>query len=142
MTNIVNTLNGANKAVTSEIATPSFSEQIKTIQKRSALLEEFTPVLVELNAAKAKVKLAETQYAAANPNGNLQSDGNKLENEKLKLYRQIIGQPTNKWVTNPDETAALPLSYTGIVDSGKSVTIFMAILLLITKLFNIFLWAK
>ena len=105
MTDIVNTLNGANKAVTSEIATPSFSHQIKTIQKRSALLEEFTPVLMELNAAKAKVKLAETQYSSANPNGNLQTDGNKLESEKLKLYRQIISQPTNTWVTNPDQMA-------------------------------------
>ncbi len=105
MTNIVINPTGATTAVTSEIAKPSFSHQIKTIQKRSALLEEYTPVLMELNAAKAKVKLAETQYSSANPNGNLQTDGNKLESEKLKLYRQIISQPTNTWVTNPDQMA-------------------------------------
>ena len=114
MTYQVNTTDGAAQAVSNNNeanataaagqASPTTNQdlgaRVEALQTKTKSLEKFGEVIRRKEAVDRELAVAKDEYSASVPNGDLLKDGRKLEQEKLELYRSIMGgDPT--WPSNP-----------------------------------------
>lgn len=76
--------------------------ELDALQDKEGLLNQYNQIHLAKKKADADFAAARKDYAAQVENGDLQSDLNTFESQKVTIYQKITALPPTEWVTNPE----------------------------------------
>ena len=76
--------------------------ELDMLQDKEGLLNQYSQIHLAKKKADADFAAARKDYAAQVENGDLQSDLNTFESQKVTIYQKITALPPTEWVTNPE----------------------------------------
>ena len=76
--------------------------ELDMLQDKEGLLNQYSQIHLAKKKADADFAAARKDYASQFENGDLQSDLNTFESQKVTIYQKITALPATEWVTNPE----------------------------------------
>ena len=85
-----------------ETGLAAIQTELDALQDKEGLLNQYSQIHLAKKKADADFAAARKDYAAQVENGDLQSDLNTFESQKVTIYQKITALPATEWVTNPE----------------------------------------